>query len=92
MTTWSTAVQTVTWTSSDDPSVVWQVVLGGTVGGGSAATELGDLTDVDLNPAPDVNDVLAWDGSFWTPATLEDNDELLVAFEALLDTVLGPEE
>lgn len=41
-------------------------------GGGGGASALADLTDVDVEtdpPAPD--DVLAWDGTNWTPATLD---------------------
>ena len=40
--------------------------------GGGGASALADLTDVDVEtdpPAPD--DVLAWDGTNWTPATLD---------------------
>lgn len=78
--------QTVTVALSEVSVTVELTLAAG--GGGSAPTELGDLTDVDLNPAPEVDDVLAWDGEVWAPATLEDNDELLTAFEALV----GPEE
>jgi hypothetical protein len=91
MTTWQANTTTVTWTAVDDPSVTWQVVVGGTfTGGGGGASELADLTDVDLTGLA-TNDVLAYNGTEWVPATLEDNAELLTAFEALLETVLGPE-
>ena len=51
---------------------VTQFVANLTVTGGGGASALADLTDVDVEtdpPAPD--DVLAWDGTNWTPATLD---------------------
>jgi len=50
---------------------VTQFVANLTLTGGGGASALADLTDVDVEtdpPAPD--DVLAWDGTNWTPATL----------------------
>ena len=51
---------------------VTQFVANLTHTGGGGASALADLTDVDVEtdpPAPD--DVLAWDGTNWTPATLD---------------------
>lgn len=42
-----------------------------TISASVGAAALGDLTDVDTTTDPaDVDDVLAWDGTNWTPATL----------------------
>lgn len=70
MTTWSTTEQTVTWTST--AGTTWRVVRGSTGGGGGGgASALNDLTDVDTaTDPPATDDVLAWDGVTWTPATL----------------------
>jgi hypothetical protein len=84
MTTWSTTEQTVTWTST--AGTTWRVVRGSTGGGGGGgASALNDLTDVDTAtdpPAPD--DVLAWDGSLWTPAALTAADTGAIP-ESLID-------
>ena len=70
MTTWQTTEQTVTWTST--AGTTWQVVRGSTGGGGGGgASAINDLTDVDTaTDPPAVDDVLAWDGTLWTPAAL----------------------
>ena len=71
MTTWSTTEQTVTWTST--AGTTWRVVRGSTGGGGGGggASALNDLTDVDTaTDPPATDDVLAWDGTLWTPAAL----------------------
>ena len=70
MTTWSTTEQTVTWTST--AGTTWRVVRGSTGGGGGGgAAALNDLTDVDTaTDPPATDDVLAWDGTLWTPAGL----------------------
>lgn len=60
----------------------------GSGGDGNATTIDGVAVDLDGITA---QQVLAYNGSTIVPATLEDNDELLTAFEALLETVLGPE-
>ena len=70
MTTWSTTEQTVTWTST--AGTTWRVVRGSTGGGGGGgASAINDLTDVDTaTDPPATGDVLAWNGTLWTPAAL----------------------
>lgn len=70
MTTWQTTEQTVTWTST--AGTTWRVVRGSTGGGGGGgASAINDLTDVDTaTDPPATDDVLAWDGTLWTPAGL----------------------
>ena len=71
MTTWQTTEQTVTWTST--AGTTWQVVRGSTGGGGGGggASAINDLTDVDTaTDPPATDDVLAWNGTLWTPAAL----------------------
>lgn len=84
MTTWSTTEQTVTWTST--AGTTWQVVRGSTGGGGGGgASALNDLTDVDTaTDPPATDDVLAWDGSLWTPAGLTAADTGAIP-ETLID-------
>lgn len=72
-TTWTAVEERIAWTATEDPSYQFVTLRPTTVtleAGGASA--LADLTDVDVEtdpPAPD--DVLAWDGTKWTPATLE---------------------
>ena len=84
MTTWQTVEQTVTWTST--AGTTWQVVRGSTGGGGGGgASAINDLTDVDTaTDPPATDDVLAWDGSLWTPAALTAADTGAIP-ESLID-------
>lgn len=84
MTTWQTTEQTVTWTST--AGTTWQVVRGSTGGGGGGgASAINDLTDVDTaTDPPATDDVLAWDGSLWTPAALTAADTGAIP-ESLID-------
>lgn len=48
---------------------IWQVLGAGAGGGGAGATELGQLTDVDLTTAPPfIGAFLTYDGYQWVPA------------------------
>ena len=73
MITWTTVEERIVWTATADPSYQFVTLRPTSVtleAGGASA--LADLTDVDVEtdpPAPD--DVLAWDGTNWTPATLD---------------------
>ena len=77
MITWTTVEERIVWTATADPSYQFVTLRPTSVtlesgGGGGGASALADLTDVDVEtdpPAPD--DVLAWDGTNWTPATLD---------------------
>ena len=84
MTTWQTVEQTVTWTST--AGTTWRVVRGSTGGGGGGgASAINDLTDVDTaTDPPATDDVLAWDGSLWTPAALTAADTGAIP-ESLID-------
>ena len=73
-TTWTTVEERIVWTATEDPSYQFVTLrpTSVTLTGGGGASALADLTDVDVEtdpPAPD--DVLAWDGTNWTPATLD---------------------
>jgi len=74
-TTWTTVEERIVWTATEDPSYKFETLRPRTVsveGGGGGASALADLTDVDVTTDPPaVDDVLAWDGTDWTPATLE---------------------
>lgn len=60
------------------------------VGGGGGASALADLTDVDVSTDPPaIDDVIAWDGTNWTPAALAGSGETgVTSLSALTDVDL----